>query len=315
MFGNMLVAAKAVAPMFILIGIGMLVRKAGIVTREENRHFNKMVFLVFFSTMMFNNIYNAKLGEVFDGRLIAYTVTAIVTVYLVSIFAVTRFEKDHRRAGATIQAIFRSNYVIMGIPLMANIFGQESEAVAVATMMAAVIVPLFNVLAVVELELFRGGHVTPVKIAKQLVKNPLLMGAVTGLIVNLSGFRLPEMLEDLVAEMGAVGTPLALVILGISFDFSQIRKCGRDLVIAIVGRLLVVPGICLSLAAVLGFRGPAFVAMVAAFATPCAVSSFVMAENMGSDGQLAGSAVILSSLLSCVTLFGWLFLFRSLGMF
>ena len=315
MFGNMIVAAKAVAPMFILIGIGMFVRRAGIVTREENRHFNRMVFLVFFSTMMFNNIYNAKLGEVFDGKLIAYTVTAIITMYFASIFAVTRFEKDRRKAGATIQAIFRSNYVIMGIPLTANIFGQESDAVAVATMMAAVIVPLFNMLAVLLLEAFRGGRVTPLEILKQLMKNPLLMGAVTGLIFNLSGLRLPGMLEDLVADMGAVGTPLALVILGISFDFSQIRKCGRDLVIAIIGRLLIVPGICLTCAALLGFRGPAFVAMVAAFATPCAVSSFVMAENMGSDGVLAGNAVILSSLLSCLTLFGWLFLFRSLGVF
>ena len=310
-----MVAAKAVAPMFILIGIGMLVRKAGIVTREENRHFNRMAFLVFFSAMMFRNLYNAKLGEVLDGKLIAFVVVAVISVYLAAIFVVTRFEKDKKKAGATIQAIFRSNYVIMGIPLTANIFGAESEALAVATMMAAVTVPMFNILAIVELELFRGSKVTPGEILKQLVKNPLLMGAAAGLMVNLTGVTLPAMLESLINDMGVVATPLALVILGVSFDLSQLKSSGRDLTVAVLGRLIVVPGICLTLAAILGFRGPAFVTMVAAFATPCAVSSFVMAENLGSDGALAGSAVILSSMLSCLTLFGWLFLFKSLGMF
>ena len=315
MFSNMVIAAKAVAPMFILIGIGMLVRRAGIVTQEENRHFNRMVFLVFFSCIMFNNIYNAKLGEVFDGKLLAYGGGSVFLIFLLSILFVTRIEKDPKKTGAMVQAIFRSNYVLMGIPMTGNIFGASGPAIAVATMLAAVIVPMFNTLAVIELEIFRGGRASVKKILGQLVRNPMLMGAAAGLLVNFSGYRLPGMVEDLVSQMAAVGTPLALVILGISFDFSQIRRGGRDLWISVAGRLVVVPAIFLTGAALLGFRGAGFVALIAVFASPCAVSSYVMAENMGSDGQLAASTIIMSSLLSCVTLFIWVFLFKTLGMF
>jgi predicted permease len=50
-------------------------------------------------------------------------------------------------------------------------------------------------------------------------------------------------------------------------------------------------------------------------ATPMAVSSYTMADSMDSDGELAGNCVIFSTPLSCITLFFWLFLFKSLGMF
>jgi len=69
---------------------------------------------------------------------------------------VCMIEKDNARRGPMIQAAFRGNYVLMGIPLVSNIFGDE--AIAIPTMMIAVIVPLYNILGVFVLETFRGGH-------------------------------------------------------------------------------------------------------------------------------------------------------------
>lgn len=115
--------------------------------------------------------------------------------------------------------------------------------------------------------------------------------------------------------MAGVATPLALVILGISFEFSQIMECGRNLWIAVIGRLVVVPGLVLTAAALIGIRDIEFVTLIGVFAAPSAISSYTMAQSMDSDATLAGNAVIMSSMLACGTMLLWIFLFKSLGMF
>lgn len=81
------------------------------------------------------------------------------------------------------------------------------------------------------------------------------------------------------------------------------------------GRLVVVPLIALTCGVIAGFRDVALVTLVAIFAAPTAVSSFTMAQQMDSDGELAGACVIFSSMFSCLTMFCWIFILKSLGMF
>lgn len=313
MYSNLVVSIQAVLPIFILIALGMLVRKVGLINSEENRRMNRMVFLVFFSSLVFNNIYKNDIGEILEPRLMLFGALGVLGSFILSFVFVVNIEKDNRKRGALIQAIFRSNFVILGMPITLNICGEGNSAIT--AMMIAVVVPIYNLLAVIVLEIFRGGRIEPKHIVVQLFKNPLLDGALIGILFKLLNFRFPYVLEDLIGDMAAVATPMALVILGISFEFNQIKECGKDLWIAVVGRLIVIPAIMLTLGALLGFRGPEFVCIIGIFAAPTAVASYTMAVSMDSDGVLAGNAVIMSSLLSCLTMFGWIFLFKSLGMF
>lgn len=310
---NFLVSVAAVFPMIVLMTIGIIVRKVGIVNREENRHFNRLIFVVFFPVMMFSNLYGINLSKDMDWSVVLYGLVSISIVVLVSIPFVCRIEKTPESRGAMIQAIYRSNFVIMGLPIVANIYGHGN--LAVTAMMVSVIVPYYNVLAVIILETFRGGKIRPLNIVKQIIKNPLIVGGVCGVLAAVTGLKLPGIVEELVHEMGVVATPMALVILGISFDFSSIGKCRRNLVISVIGKLIIVPGIFLSIAAILGFRDIEFVTLIAMLTTPASVSSFTMAESMGSDSQLAGNSVIISSVASCFTIFVWIFIFKSFGIF
>ncbi len=212
-----------------------------------------------------------------------------------------------------IQAIYRSNFVIMGLPIAINIYGHGN--VGLTAVMVAIVVPVYNVMAVVTLETFRDGHVDPVAIAKRVARNPLILGAVTGIVFVLLGIRLPEIVGGTVEQLAACATPIALLILGASFKFSYAKSHVGNLTLCVVSRLFVVPAVALSLAAFLGFRGIAFVTLIAICAAPCAISSFTMAQEMDSDGDLAGSTVVFTSALCCLTMFGWLFLFKNLGMF
>lgn len=313
MLSNFVVSLEAVLPMFIMLAVGMGVKRFRLLTETELRHLNKMIFVVFFPPMMFTNLYGTDIEEAVDWRLMIFGIASVAVIYGVSTLAVLHMEKDPRSRGAMIQAIYRSNFVIMGIPIAVNMYGHGN--LAVTAMMVAVIVPIYNVLAVVTLEVFRGGTLDFAGILKKVLTNPLILGAAAGLLSVLTGLKLPAVLEDVVGDMASVATPLALVILGASIDFKSIRKCGRNLVVCVAARLVIVPAIGLTAAALLGFRDIAFVTLIAMFAAPTAVSSFTMAQSMDSDGQLAGNCVIFSTAFACFTMFLWIFLFKNLGMF
>ena len=297
MLENFVVSINAVLPMFILIAVGMIVRRAGLISQEENRHLNNMVFKVFFSVMMFDNIYRSELTGAVSGRFMGFTLASIAVVYVCALAVALKATKSPKTRGAMIQAIYRSNFVIMGLPIALNIYGGEN--LATTAVMVAVVVP----------------RPKPLEVARQIIKNPLIIGAVCGLICAAFKIDFPQVIDDLFDDMAGVATPLALVILGISFEFSQIMECGRNLWIAVIGRLVVVPGLVLTAAALIGIRDIEFVTLIGVFAAPSAISSYTMAQSMDSDATLAGNAVIMSSMLACGTMLLWIFLFKSLGMF
>ena len=313
MLSNFLVCINAVIPLFILLVIGYLVRRTGLLKDEEVHRFNHMVFLVFFPPLMFQNLYGNNDGFLPDGKLLLFAVPFILCVILLSIPLVKKIEKNPRSQGAMIQAVYRSNFILMGLPVAINIFGKGN--VSQTALLIAVIVPMYNVVSVIILESFRGSKLDIGQILKKVATNPIILGAVAGILAILLGITLPKPIATTVEWMADVTTPMALILLGASFDITTVKGQKRNLVFCILMRLLVVPAAGLSLAALLGFRGVEFVALIAMLATPMAVSSYTMADSMDSDGELAGNCVIFSTPLSCITLFFWLFLFKSLGMF
>lgn len=312
-FSHLIVAFEAVVPMFCLMFIGVLVKRFGFLTDAELKRVNRMVFSVFFAIMMFYNIYTTNIGTTFRPHLIAFALAALAVVYLTAFAAVCRTESSPKRRGAMIQGIYRSNFVLMGIPLIANMFGDDN--IAVTTMMVAIVVPIYNVLGVFTLEFFRGGRVNALHMFIDVLKNPMILGALTGAAFLLLGIPMPKPLLRPLAQITASTTPIALIILGASFRFGSTREHKPQLIACVVSRLVIVPGLALSAAALLGFRGIDFATLISIFATPCAVAGFAMAQQMDSDADLAGNCVVFTSALSCVTIFCWIVLFKSLGVF
>ena len=313
MLSNFIIALEAVLPMFILMAIGVAVKETKLMEPPEIKKMNHMVFVVFFPAMMFHSLYGKDLGEAFNGKLLAFGVIAVLVIYAVAMAVTFAVEKNPKSRGAMIQGLYRSNFVIMGLPIAVNLLGREN--LGVTAMMVAVIVPMYNVMAVITLELFRGGNPSPSEIVRKVLTNPLILGAMAGLATVIFKIRLPGMLEDVISDMAAVTTPLALVILGSSIDFKEMGNRGKNLFICVIGRLVVIPAVGLCAAALCGFRGIEFVTLLAMFASPAAVSSFTMAQSMDSDGQLAGEIVIFTTAFASFTMFLWIFLFKNLGMF
>ena len=309
--GNLSVSLNSVLPLFLMMLVGFIFGKLGLISNEFIFKTNKLVFKFFLPCMFFANIYNSDLKNVFNPKLIIYCVVMLTIIFVLSIVFVLLTQKDNKRRGAMVQALFRSNYVILGLPLVTFLFGDASAATS--TIVAAFIVPFFNIYAVIILEIFRGGKANVKTILLSILKNPMISALLLALAVKLIGIKLPYILTYTIGSFGAVTTPLSLLMLGAFFRFDNMKNDLKDIITSTVGRLIVVPLIAVFFAVLLGFRDLDLCCILIAFAAPVAISSFPMAQQMDSDYTLAGEAVIFQSVLSCFTLFIWIFLIKQLG--
>jgi hypothetical protein len=310
---NFKICLNAVLPLLLIMSAGYIAKRVGMFGRDDVTRFNNIAFRIFMPCLVFNSIYGSDLSESVRPALIAFAVGAVLAVYLVSVIFVLLTEKVPARRGVMIQGLYRGNYVVIGLPIAMALVGAES--LGPVALLIAILVPVFNILAVVTLEIFCGGCIRFWKTMLSILENPLIIGTALGLLAKLLGIVLPDFLYSAVKDVGSAATPLLLFLLGGFFQFSGMGSHRGSLTVIVIGRLIVLPCVTLFTAMALGFRGGEFVALLGCFAAPTAIASFTMAQQMGGDAELAGDIVVLTSALSPAFIFGWAFLFKSLGVY
>ncbi len=307
------ICLTAIAPIFLIIAAGYAARRFGAIREEDVPRMNSVAFRFFMSCMCFYNVYASDLSSALRPRLIAFTVPGVLIAYVLSlIYGVLRVPRLEQR-GVVIQGMFRSNYTILGLPLAAGLFG--SGEIGVAAVTSAVVVPIFNTLSVITLEVCSGKKPGIPKLLLAIAKNPLILGTAAGLLMLALGIRLPAPLEKAAQMMSQAASPLMLFLLGAFFRFRGLKDHWPQLLTVCLGRLVVIPAIAMSAAVALGFRGIELITLLTVFASSTAVASFPMAQQQGGDAALAGDIVVATSACASVTLFLWCFLFKSLNYF
>ena len=310
---SFLIAFQAVIPFLIYLGIGSLIVRTHMADIPFMNQLNKITFRVIFPILMFNNIYKAASDALPSVRLIVTSVASILALVAALLLIVPRFVKGNPQRGVIVQAIFRSNYLLYGVPLTLSVFDDSYSGIA--GIMVMITVAVFNVFSVVVLEIFNGGgKVNWAALPLKLAKNPLLQGCALGLLFLLAGIRLPKFLESPVSSLAGMATPLALITLGATLQFDAMRKNLRLLLPVLLVKLILLPTALLLFAYwVVGLRRVELFLYLMIFATPVAASSYPMAMNMGGDGELAGQLVFSSTLLSLFTVFCFIFAMSLLG--
>lgn len=303
MLSNLQVCFNAVMPLFLIMGLGYGVKYLGGIRVEDVPGLNKMAFRFFMPVMLFWNLYTSTIAQAVQPKLLLFAVGATLVMYGLSLAIVLPTEKDHEKQGVKIQGMYRSNLAIIGLPL-ATVLVPGADMGPVA-MLAAIIVPLFNVLAVITLTAFRGERLPAGRLIKMVATNPLILGSAVGLVFLGTGWRLPTALESAVHQVAAMTSPFMLFLLGAFFRFSGLRRYRRDLIEVCVVRLFLMPALLLTAAFLIGIRGVGFAGLISVFASATAIASFTMTQQMGGDAELAGDIVVSTSALCIVTMFAW----------
>ncbi len=309
---NLQIATNAVIPFMVYIILGMIAKRAGLVRDDFLKELNGVVFKVFFPFIMFNNLYDVDFSTLKGAAFVGFAIIITIVVIAGSFILVPLIVKENSRRGVIEQAIFRSNAVLFAIPLTGRVFGEEG--VAKVTLLVAFIVPLYNIASVAILEYYRGGNVSPNVLVKNILKNPIIMGAIAGVIFNILPVSMPVSLVDPVQELCSLATPMALFVLGGSLHFSDIRKNIVTLISGVGLKLIIIPSVVVTIMAMLGFGKIELFVVFCMFATPVAAASYPMAQSMGGDADLAGEFVFISTLTSIFTIFIWILVLKNLGL-
>lgn len=313
LLNSFLLSLNAIVSIFVMMATGYGAKRLLRLDKDSVRRFNSLVFHTLLPIMLFNNIYKSNIRGGVSVHCLGLALGVLLALFLLTWLLVKGVEPANDQRGVMIQASFRSNFLLLGMPLIQELC--PGADLATVSVMLAIVVPCYNVLAVFTLESFRHSQVNVRQVLLGIAKNPLIIASVLGILANLSGLALPECLSNPISQLGASASPVALLLLGAQFEFHDVRVHRRNLAICTVLRLVVFPGVALPLAALTGLRGPEFAVLISMFATPTAVSSYSMAAQMGGNPELAASAVTMTTLLSAGTMFLWIFLFKSLGMF
>ena len=271
-----------------------------------------------------NDLSNVSFG------FMTFTVIALLLIFFISIPASIAIAKKKDRRGVLVQAAFRSGYSLIGIPLAQSLYGDEGAMAA--SLLSAAAIPLFNVLAVISLTALgndEGKKKSIRDIILDIVKNPLIIGIAAGLVAlgvraifAKSGiaFRLSDIepLMTVIQYLSNLAIPLALLVLGAQFELSAVASLRREIIFGVLVRTVIVPSVTLGIAYFFfrnSFAAAQFAALVAVFATPVAVPSVPMVQELGGDLTLAGQLVVWSTLVSALTVFLFTFLLRMGGAF
>lgn len=305
---NLILSLNVVLPLFITISLGYFLKYLNMFDNNTLDTMNNITFKSFLPVLLFYNIYKTDLHDTFNLKLIIFSVTCIIVLYLILYLLVPLIEKDNKKRGALLQGLFRSNFVIFGLPITESLFG--SEKVGVAALLIAVIVPLFNMLSVLALETFRGGKLNFKKIFIGIIKNPLIIASCLGVLTLLLKIKIPTAIEKTISDVSKIATPLSLILLGASFKFDNIKKYLKQTTIAVIGKTILIPCIILPICIMFGYRDVELSTLMIIFAAPTAISSFTMAKQMDSDSDLAGQIVVFTSAFCVITVFMWIFILK-----
>lgn len=305
---NLILSLNVFLPLFITISLGYFLKYLNMFDNNTLDTMNNITFKSFLPVLLFYNIYKTDLHDTFNLKIIIFSVTCVIVLYLLLYLIVPLIEKDNKKRGALLQGLFRSNFVIFGLPITESLFG--SEKVGVAALLIAVIVPLFNMLSVLALETFRGGKLNFKKIFIGIIKNPLIIASCLGVLTLLLKIKIPTAIEKTISDVSKIATPLSLILLGASFKFDNIKKYLKQTTIAVIGKTILIPCIILPICIMFGYRDVELSTLMIIFAAPTAISSFTMAKQMDSDSDLAGQIVVFTSAFCVITVFMWIFILK-----
>ena len=306
-------ALSTVFPLCLYMVIGGLVRRAGIMQEEHFKALNKMMFRLFIPLSLFVGICKADVRSVIDPPVYLYCEILVIAAFLIiRAVLMKRFGNEKAAAATLVQGSYRSNFVLFGSAIAVSLCNSEGAAMIAA--LTAVIVPTFNILAVILFETAKGGKVPVRHLIVQVFKNPLVDAGFLGLLVSLSGIPIPELIMKPLTSLGNAATPVALVTLGGLLSLKSVMGHRQYLQIACVLRLLVVPGLALLGAWLIGFREAQMVAVLAVFGSPTAVASAPMAQSMGGDGALGGEIVAATTVFSILSIFAWVVFLSGTGL-
>lgn len=311
---NLIFTLNLVIPVFLIVGIGLLLKKLKVINDNFVSISSKVVFTVSLPALIFVETTKISIGELFNLKLIGFICIITVILYLIIWLISIPYIKSGSDRAVFIQGSYRSNYAIIGLALISNVFGPKG--LSKASILLAFVIPLFNVLAVIALTLpvRKDRNLNFKRLLLEILKNPLIIAIIVSLPFSYFEIKLPQIIFSTVNYLALLTLPLALLGVGGFLNFSDLKRASGIAFSSSFIKLIFIPLVASFAAYELGFKGAELGIIFILFGCPTAIASFIMAEAMNVNSRLAGNILLITTLGSVVTITLGLFILKQNGL-
>lgn len=306
---HLLSSAAVVFPLLVMMGIGKIATRGGILPPELVKGINRLLYYIFLPATVFRQVYSVDFSKGIDFGLVVYTAACILTITTLAIKLVPRFLKEPGRAGSVAQAIFRGNFILFGTVICEGIYGEQ--ALPLMALLVAFVNPFCNAMGTTCFSLLRSKKTAREKIAKDILTTPTIIATFVALTLTVTGVKVSVLVQDVIKSVAQATTPVALIALGSTITVGNFVKYKKEIVWVTLLKMLLIPGVVIVIAILLGFRNEALVAIVSVISVPVATSSFPVASAMGGDADLAAQLMVSSSVTSILSIFIIVYLLKT----
>lgn len=308
-------------PTILLMVAGMILRRKQFIDDHFCNMASKNLFNFAIPILLFINMQKSELDYASHFSLISTAIVGIVTIYLIAEWWAGRYIQERSFRAIFVQGTFRSNAAILGLALITNAYG--NSAIATASIYIAVSVIFYNALSVITLtKSFTTEKINCPKLLLSILKNPIIIGLISGLLVNELNIKIPAPIFKTGQAIAGLTLPLALICTGASLNLKQLAQFkkgegsekNRLVMLSAFIRLVIAPAFLFSLAK-WGFSLPP-VELGIIFLTgsaPVAAATYAMIRNYGGDATSTANLIGITTLGSMFVSSVGLLILRQLG--
>lgn len=304
-----------VLPVFSVIALGWLLRRWGLIDAQFLKQTNRLVYYVCLPLLLFYKIGTADFFANFNARLIIGSVAAVAITFVGSYYYSVFRNYSADSKGVFSQGAFRGNIAYMGLAITLNAYGESG--LTKAGILMGFLVPFLNLFAILALLWphredgeTHGGRFW----FQQIALNPLILASFLGILWSFLDLPIPLVFDRSLKIATGMTLPLALLAIGGGFSLEKLRG---DLVKATLAsgiKTIWMPILVALLLISMGVTGIDLGIGVLIAGTPAATANYIMADQLKGDAELAGTIVMLSTLMSAATYTIALLILRSSGL-
>lgn len=297
-----------IAPIFMIIAFGYLLRSRGFLSEGFISEANRFVFLFPLPFLIFTGIMKANIkdiGWLSILSLIMPTAAVIVAAFIAALIAGYR----GGTLGSFIQTTFHGNVTYVGLAVIFYLLGEKG--LERGSLLVGTLILFNNAAAVLVLSLSSGKHRNVFKTVASILTTPVIVATFAAMLLVFLRMKLPVVLMKGIAIVANIALPMALIIIGGSISLQMLKKTLRPAIVAALLKVVALPGLAILFCRLFSIDVRDALPAIILLATPTAITAYIMARELGGDAEVASGAVTLTTLVSPVSYFLWMWMLKA----
>lgn len=281
------------------IALGYLLKMRRFMEEKSIEDLNNLIFTYLFPISIMMSFYKNDTSSLNNSFIILISTLFIVGFFYSIIISNIFYRRDIKKWVVTANAIYRGNFLIMGLPIIEVLSGKNGLMLAGISIGISQI--FYNVISVYFYSKLDEKKLNKKDLFVKIIKNPMTIGAILGALISISNINL-FFFSDILTKLSSLASPLALLCMGFTLDFKGIFEHLKSSLFMSFFKLVLFPIFILIIFRHFNFSYDEKVVTMVLFAAPTAVNTYTFAKKYNNEVELSEFYVIISTLLFIVTI-------------